>query len=336
MKDNLNIDELFSGLIDGELSQRQLTEVKRLLANDSRLAERLRRLERCKVLLSSLPQAEAPAGIAEEVRARLERRALLDEHSETIRERQGARGLMIRRVLATAAMFLLVAVLGIVIYTILSSGDSAQSPVSGVERVTSTEVAETSVDSGGESSILAAWADVQLNARLELTTGSLAAAKGKLNRILREHLPADTGYEVPGSWDTYAISCNSQTLDLIFADLRSAWDSFETVDFIVEGAAGGKDINVSNATADQIMRIISQDNFEQSKRLARDFAVLNGVEEKLPANEFADATSIEELSLRMPPKPKLTSGEKHVKKDKEVEQHGGKINLTIAVERAGS
>ena len=60
MKENLNIDELLNSFIDDELSPRHQTEVQRLIAHDAEVAERLAELERCKMLVGSLPRAEAP------------------------------------------------------------------------------------------------------------------------------------------------------------------------------------------------------------------------------------------------------------------------------------
>ena len=42
MKENLNIDELLNSFIDGELTERDATKVKRLVAHDRKVAQRLR------------------------------------------------------------------------------------------------------------------------------------------------------------------------------------------------------------------------------------------------------------------------------------------------------
>ena len=60
MNDNINIDELLNSYIDDELPQRHQTEVKRLIRHDPQIAQRLEELEKCKILLNSLPCEQAP------------------------------------------------------------------------------------------------------------------------------------------------------------------------------------------------------------------------------------------------------------------------------------
>ena len=75
-----NLEELLSGYIDGELSERQCNEVKRLIGHNEQAAAMLKQLQKNKALLGSLPQAQAPAHLFENVRASLERSVLLDEY----------------------------------------------------------------------------------------------------------------------------------------------------------------------------------------------------------------------------------------------------------------
>ena len=107
-----DIEKLLNGYIDGELTTRQQTEVKRLLATACKLAQRLARLERCRMLISSLPQAEAPAGMFHDIKASLARRTLLGEQAIAVGERAGARERFIRKVFTAPALIALVPALG--------------------------------------------------------------------------------------------------------------------------------------------------------------------------------------------------------------------------------
>ena len=129
MKENRNIDELLNSFIDGELTARQRTEAQRLIAHDAQVAQRLRELQKCKTLVSSLPYVEAPAEMLEVVKTSLERRTLLGQQSSAFDQRAGARHLLVRKVLSAAAMIGLVAVLAAVIYTIVGPESSPQKPV---------------------------------------------------------------------------------------------------------------------------------------------------------------------------------------------------------------
>ena len=79
MKPNPNLDELLSSFMDGELSPRQRTEVQRMAAHDPAVARRLRQLQNCRTLFCSLPPAEAPGDMLEQIRQSLERKTLLQE-----------------------------------------------------------------------------------------------------------------------------------------------------------------------------------------------------------------------------------------------------------------
>ena len=120
MKEIPNIDELLNSFIDGELPARQQTEVQRLIAHDEKVAQRLRQLEKCKMLLNSLPVAEAPPQILENVKASLAGRTLLGEHPSAFDEHLGARHLLGRKLFAAAAMLGLVGILTAVVYTIVA------------------------------------------------------------------------------------------------------------------------------------------------------------------------------------------------------------------------
>ena len=58
MSDISDIDELLNSFIDGELPQRQQVELRRLMAHDPQIIKRLRELQKCKILLGSLPFAK--------------------------------------------------------------------------------------------------------------------------------------------------------------------------------------------------------------------------------------------------------------------------------------
>jgi len=62
-----NIEQLLNGFIDGQLTPREQTELKRLMRNDAQLEKRLAQLQKCRMLLASLPVEKAPDGLIERV-----------------------------------------------------------------------------------------------------------------------------------------------------------------------------------------------------------------------------------------------------------------------------
>ena len=61
------IEELFSASLDGELTQRQETELKRLLQNEPQMVEQLAALRRQRECCA-LPVETAPPSLAEDIR----------------------------------------------------------------------------------------------------------------------------------------------------------------------------------------------------------------------------------------------------------------------------
>ena len=72
MNEKTKIEELLNGYVDGELSVRQRTQVKRMAANDPNIAKRLRQLEKCRVLVNSLPVSQTPPKILVNIKTKLE------------------------------------------------------------------------------------------------------------------------------------------------------------------------------------------------------------------------------------------------------------------------
>ena len=90
-----DMEDLISGYIDGELSQRQVTEVKRLIRHDEGFAEEYRRLERQKELLGALGVEHAPAEMLEEIKRHLAKRHSAAHYGAIADESAGARHLLL-------------------------------------------------------------------------------------------------------------------------------------------------------------------------------------------------------------------------------------------------
>ena len=113
------IDELLMAAVDGVMTTRQQTELKRLLQHQPELAEELEVLKRQRKLLCSLPIETAPPSLVDEVKARLERKLILDGGVRT--QSAPAAKTLARRFMAAAAMLLLpLLLLGYVVYRIVA------------------------------------------------------------------------------------------------------------------------------------------------------------------------------------------------------------------------
>lgn len=119
-KPNTEIEELLSAAVDDELSQRQQTELKRLLQHQPEIAEQLESLVRQRQLLCSMPIETAPPSLAADIQGSLERKLILDNASRTQSLRSRA-ALVRRRFVAAAAMlFLPLGFLGYVVFRIVT------------------------------------------------------------------------------------------------------------------------------------------------------------------------------------------------------------------------
>ncbi len=226
MKDNSNIDELLNSYIDGELTGRQKIEVQRLLSHDSQIEKRLQQLQKCRLLVASLPYNEAQPNLAEQVQAELERKSLLTQQSITLTERKGERYLLSRKIFAAAAMFILFAILAVVVYTIV-----APQP--------------TSIAAG-------------FVGRLELKTTDLLAVDSAINSALDNHNLADSvSIKRRQGKNIYTLTCSRERASSLLAELNNIWQKFDSAALSVETKSSEQPVIVNNITAKEIIDLLT-------------------------------------------------------------------------------
>jgi hypothetical protein len=326
MKVNPKIDELLNSFIDGELNPRQQTEVHRLISHDPQIGQRLRQLQKCKMLLASLPCAKAPAGMLENIKASLERKALPLEPLSPLEQQAGRRHLMIRKVLAVAAMVGLVAILATVIYTIITPRVAPE------PRVVATGNMPRTVEP--VKSTTAAMA-AEFNARLELKTGVFIEVDASINRAIADNdlLDCIALAREPDSSE-YVLACSRKGLSLLLADLESIWARLDSASLLVQTREFGRPVAVNAVTPQQIGEIAGQDTFERSVEVAKDFALLNNMAELLPGKEVLTAINDRVSAFVITPgipKPVLTGWPKTIKESTGQLESKAKVNLAITV-----
>ncbi len=355
MKENPNIDELLNNFIDGELSQRQFMEVQRLITHDEQIAQRLHELQKCKLLVSSLPSAEAPAWLADEVKTTLERRTLLEPPKRHYEEIQGARHLLIRRVLSAAAMIGLITVLAAVIYTILAPEGvedkpfvvenwrqpTRESAATGTELSVAKDIESPEptiaavVETKGSENVVPVAAvekSVSFSMRLELETGGLPAVRAFISRAIGDNgLFEREAQAYQNDGGMYAFSCSREVMGVLLADLRNVWDKFESAKLYVETGQAGDEVVIEGVTSEQIGEIISEDGFEKRMEVARDISVLNNMHNLLPGKEIFASIEADKSDLWVIPKPVLTSGNVTIQRAREEIDDSQKVHLTILI-----
>jgi hypothetical protein len=225
-----NIEELLNSFIDGELTQREANEVKRLIEHDPQISQRLRELEKSKMLVGSLPRAEAPAEMLDELKASLEAMALPAQQTVRFDERAGLRHLLVRKVLATAAMIGLVAILAVVVYTIVV-------PEGGPSKSTA------------EVRVLAAGS----HRRLELKASNVMAVNGFINKAIEDNILDCSSSTRRADRTEYALSCNREDLNSLMTGLGSVWEETKVV---VDTGKEGDETVFDGVSAEQFAEIV--------------------------------------------------------------------------------
>ena len=335
MKEIPNLDELLNSYIDDELPLRQHTEIQRLVAHDEKIARRLQELRQCKTLVSSLPVAEAPVQILENVKASMaagpkvldKETSIVDEEPSTREEKVGAWHLLGRKVFAAAAMFGLVAVLAAVVYSILSPTVPGDPII--VDNITSPQPIDLT------DPMLVRAEAAPFSGRLELYTNNLPAVVGYINRAIEENIPSDEwiASEQSSIREPHRLVCTSESFNLLLARLDDIWNRMDSASLSIYTKVFGSRIVVDAVTAGQISEIVNQEDSIRRIELARDFAVLNNITEHLTGREIF--TAMEDnttVDLIVPPKPVLTSNhDTSIKAPPKTTGTKKNIDLTIVV-----
>lgn len=309
---NERIDELLNSYIDDELTTEQKAEVERLIDQDTKIAQRLRQFHKCRILVGSMPYAEAPASVLEGVKASLAGSSLPSEKQPVFEEQAGKKYVLLRKVLAAAAMIALAAVLSIVIHRIVPLKTAPEGPTARI------------VAASGFSG------------RLELKTSALNAVDAFIKSAIDDNgLSAYTNPERRQSRRIYSLSCTREGLNSLLADLDDIWSQFDSATLFVNTEVFGVQTVVDAVTIEQIAEIADQVSPERRIELAKDFAVLNNMAENLPDKEIRAAIEAGNSNLTQQwriSKPVLTSTQKAVKKPVDQAQEKQTVRLTIILD----
>lgn len=306
-----NLEELLSGYIDGELSERQRNEVKRLIGHSAEAAAMLTQLQKNKALLGSLPRAQAPAHLFDNVRASLERSVLLDEYHGKQSIKAGIVHLYTRKMIAAAAMIGLVGVLGFVVYNIVRQ----ESPSKQI-------TVNTNWQKMPEKTVVNAIAKMELQLQTDQATA--------VNQFIYRNIILDNGLQESSTitQDTdkkvYAISCSRARAQMAIEGLGMIWDKFKGTQLSMDGLA----VSVANITAAQAIAIANALSEQEQIKLAKDFSAANKERPETPvaAVASADGNTAPQVTII---KPALAGGAAKPGPNEPADTQ--KINLTIIV-----
>lgn len=255
-RENPNIEELLNSFIDGELAESEQKEVQRLISQDASAAQRLRELQKTKMLVGSLPAAEAPARILHEIKSSLKIHARSTEQTsneEPSDKRVGARHLMARKVLSAAAMVGLIAILSGVIYTIIAPESD-------------------------HSSVVPA---VAFEGRLELKTGALRTVNTFIDSAIEAKGLSDSiKLTSQGNKRVYSITCNQEDLNSLLADLTNIWERCDSKTLFVNTRTQGER-KFDDVSTERVITIVD----DLVTPVKPDLAANDKEDEKTPAQQ---------------------------------------------------
>jgi hypothetical protein len=322
-KSKPKIDELLSGFVDGELSERQRTELKRLMQHDDELSQRLNELKRQKQLLGALPIASAPEGLLDDVKATLERQSILDNASARCDDSAGVRHLMFRRFVTTAAMFSLVGVLVWVVLNVVMPLDSESKESFSIKQTLSTILAPKSEAGDVVRPDRVAVAEIApFESRLDLVSDQAIALNNFIEKsVYNNGLRDDTIPRRGENSTTYEISGSSVKVLALLGDLQTVWDRCGSASFSVDGAGG---LLVNDITAEQILAIFTEQQNDTRVAMAKNYASFNSESKTLAGAGKKDSSNI------TIPIPILTAPP--AAEDEATNSEGGQqVKLTITV-----
>jgi hypothetical protein len=320
-------EELLNSYLDGELSSQDCAEVQRLVSEDKTIAQRLRQLERCRILVSSLPPAEPPAELVSGIKDLLRSRSAGVEGLEHIERRRGARHLLARQVVAAAMMIGLFGLMGAVVYRIVSP-ERQVLPIVAVQPAVKKETlpVETEKTVAAEDKT-----GVGLYS-LQLETANFVAVDAFVNKLLDES--SWLRYEVTKegrSRSVYRVLCSRGGLEALVSDLSAVWSKFDSATLVVHTEDIGRYVAVEQVRPEQITDIAKQDTLDGRVKLAKDFAVLDTVEQVSPEGRMLALVDRVYPELTTIPRPVLTSGEKRVAPVPESPSDWVRVDLNIVV-----
>ena len=278
---NQKIEELLNAFIDDELTPEEQAQVQQLVSKDKGIARRLTELQRCRVLVSSLPPAEPPAEVIAGIKQLVQNRTVAVRRN--IESPRGARHLFVRHLLAASVIVGLLGILAAVIFQI----------------VTPTESMQSAVAVAGQQSGVGIYS-------LQLQTADFTGVDAFIKKLLTDNssLKVEPGQH-SADRSAYRILCSRTALESLMSDLTPVWPKFDSATLLVHTQDITSVVEIDGVRPEQVSDIARQVTDDQRTRLAKDFAALNCLERLMPEQKLT-ALSGNTPEIITIPKPVLT------------------------------
>ena len=277
------IEELLSLYIDGRLSERTGTEVKRLIKHDEKIAEKLSLMQKTKRLLNALPTATAPETMAADVKAALERRFLLGQNNHRPDESAGARHLFVQRSMAAAVLVGFLGIFGWIVLSIITPAPSPETTVAIVSPPPEPAAEPVTIPKAPAIATVANPSDYYPLGEIETFDGTLLLTTDQpveVNSFLKKAIYSNglIDYTIPkqyGSNRSYHITCSTDAVINLLADIRLLWEKCETASLTVFGPSIHSNIHIDNISNAQLATLIRPATSAKREEMAKKFARAN-------------------------------------------------------------
>ncbi|MBN1126140.1 MAG: hypothetical protein JXA82_14120 [Sedimentisphaerales bacterium] len=323
-----NLDEMLSAYLDGQLSDRPSNELKRMIRHDPEIAARFKALQRQRDLLGALPVEKAPATMAQDILANLERRFILDEYPKITGTSAGARQLFTRRILAIAAMLLPLGVLAVVLWQILGP---VSIPMPWAVNNKTTHPSPVDPANGGNEIPPANPIYMAFSGSLELSTQAAADMQNQLPQAIFRNGLRDTSAP-PHMEDNamiYPIRGTAEQVAGLLEELRGIWVRCEQATLTVHGPDATRAAVVEDVTVAQVITILNQPSDQQRMWAAERYARANLLEKSmlLPGPQSRPNSPLE------PVMPALVGPSRYLRQQGRADADEPNVSLVITIRR---
>lgn len=281
-RQKIETDELISLYLDGEASQRQRTELKRLVQHDRSIGDKLKALQKQQRLLGAMPVESAPASMIDDIRTAMERKLILGDSDQSGETVASSSHLMMRRLLTAAAMLLIpLGLLSAVVYQIVKP--ASQDEVRYVDA--DSRVVDRPSETGEAVPREVQLIQLPFNGSLILTTDEYMTVSSQIEKaIFDEGLLDHTLPSRTADVTSFHITATPKMIADLIDSLNETWGRCKAVSLEVVGQSGT--VCISDPQSRQIKTLVYEDNVEMLDHLAGRYAAANQKAETM----FAEKT----------------------------------------------
>lgn len=273
-KPKINIDELITLYLDGEATERQRTELKRMILHNPSIGDKLKSLQRQQRAMGALPVESAPESLIDDIRAELERKLILGDFAQTDETVAGKSHLLARRALTTAAMLLIpMGLLFVVVWQIMKPPQEGGMYVSTSERIAQADPGETSLTPTAQPD--ETRKTLPFNGVLVLKTDEYMTVSRQMDKAIQaKGLIAQTLKSGTADVTRFQITASPKKIAGLLDVLAAVRPRCKEVVLKVTGAEN-TNITIDNPQDRQLKMLVYEDNIEMLNHLAARYASAN-------------------------------------------------------------